>query len=236
MHAHITDPEQPEWEDMVRMGEDLAPSHPLFAAPHDAQAMHDDAVYHAPEHDHDHVPFETADSDSLPAAPPLPVHKNLGGYHFDFNLTGPRAHEDPPHDDQAEPHVGAVHARVAPADHDWSGTEDGHSNMLDAAPLADTFDAPAGPESEPVSTWNFDEPEAKDAHADAATAHEYAADAPVQEFGQFSDDPVDTKLDLARAYMDMGDAEGARAMLEEVQQEGNQMQRDAARHLLENIH
>jgi len=62
------------------------------------------------------------------------------------------------------------------------------------------------------------------------------ADAPAHDFGQFSDDPVDTKLDLARAYMDMGDIEGARAMLEEVQQDGNRMQQDAARHLLENIH
>ena len=49
----------------------------------------------------------------------------------------------------------------------------------------------------------------------------------------FSDDPVDTKLDLARAYLDMGDPEGARAMLEEVLNEGSQMQKDEARRLLE---
>jgi pilus assembly protein FimV len=34
-------------------------------------------------------------------------------------------------------------------------------------------------------------------------------------------DEVDTKLDLAEAFMEMGDAEGARSILEEVQQEGN---------------
>lgn len=49
----------------------------------------------------------------------------------------------------------------------------------------------------------------------------------------FSDDPVDTKLDLARAYLDMGDPEGARAMLEEVISEGSQMQKDEAKRLLE---
>jgi pilus assembly protein FimV len=49
----------------------------------------------------------------------------------------------------------------------------------------------------------------------------------------FSDDPVDTKLDLARAYLDMGDPEGARAMLEEVINEGSQMQKDEAKRLLE---
>ena len=32
---------------------------------------------------------------------------------------------------------------------------------------------------------------------------------------------VGTKLDLARAYMDMGDPEGARSILDEVLQEGN---------------
>lgn len=48
----------------------------------------------------------------------------------------------------------------------------------------------------------------------------------------FSDDPVDTKLDLARAYLDMGDPTGARTMLEEVLEEGSQMQKDEARRLL----
>jgi pilus assembly protein FimV len=51
----------------------------------------------------------------------------------------------------------------------------------------------------------------------------------------FSDDPVDTKLDLARAYLDMGDPEGARAMLEEVLNEGSQMQKDEAKKLLEGV-
>jgi pilus assembly protein FimV len=47
---------------------------------------------------------------------------------------------------------------------------------------------------------------------------------------------VGTKLDLARAYMDMGDPEGARAMLEEVLHEGSQMQRDVAKRLLDDLH
>ena len=48
----------------------------------------------------------------------------------------------------------------------------------------------------------------------------------------FSDDPADTKLDLARAYLDMGDRDGARAMLEEVLAEGSQTQKDEAHRLL----
>jgi FimV-like protein len=44
---------------------------------------------------------------------------------------------------------------------------------------------------------------------------------------------VGTKLDLARAYMDMGDPEGARNILEEVLQEGSQAQKQEAQRLLE---
>ncbi|CAA0087888.1 Uncharacterised protein [Zhongshania aliphaticivorans] len=46
---------------------------------------------------------------------------------------------------------------------------------------------------------------------------------------------VATKLDLARAYIDMGDGEGAREMLEEVLEEGDLQQKDDAQTLLNNI-
>src|SRR5690348_130574 len=52
---------------------------------------------------------------------------------------------------------------------------------------------------------------------------------------EFADDPVDTKLDLARAYLDMGDPVGARAMLEEVIEEGSQAQKDEAKRLLADV-
>ncbi len=43
---------------------------------------------------------------------------------------------------------------------------------------------------------------------------------------------ISTKLDLARAYMDMGDVEGARSTLEEVMAEGNDDQKKEAKELL----
>jgi FimV-like protein len=46
---------------------------------------------------------------------------------------------------------------------------------------------------------------------------------------------VGTKLDLARAYMDMGDPDGARSILEEVLGEGNSGQRAEAQRLLDSI-
>lgn len=48
-------------------------------------------------------------------------------------------------------------------------------------------------------------------------------------------DEIATKLDLARAYIDMGDEEGARGILEEVLDGGNENQQKEARSLLEGI-
>jgi pilus assembly protein FimV len=50
-----------------------------------------------------------------------------------------------------------------------------------------------------------------------------------------AEDEVGTKLDLARAYLDMGDADGARSTLEEVMEEGDQGQRKEAEDLLKQI-
>lgn len=48
-------------------------------------------------------------------------------------------------------------------------------------------------------------------------------------------DEVTTKLDLARAYVDMGDSEGARSILEEVVGEGDEGQKQQARELLDSM-
>ncbi len=48
-------------------------------------------------------------------------------------------------------------------------------------------------------------------------------------------DEVSTKLDLARAYIDMGDSEGARSILDEVLAEGNTQQKQEAQQLVTQI-
>ncbi|RLJ21878.1 hypothetical protein DJ030_03245 [bacterium endosymbiont of Escarpia laminata] len=50
-----------------------------------------------------------------------------------------------------------------------------------------------------------------------------------------AEDEVNTKLDLARAYVEMGDEEGARSILEEVATEGNDEQQEEATQLLEKM-
>jgi pilus assembly protein FimV len=48
-------------------------------------------------------------------------------------------------------------------------------------------------------------------------------------------DEVTTKLDLARAYMDMGDPEGARSILDEVMDEGNEEQKREAQDIISEL-
>jgi len=48
-------------------------------------------------------------------------------------------------------------------------------------------------------------------------------------------DEAATKLDLARAYIDMGDADGAKDILEEVSLEGNNEQKQDAQDLLKTL-
>jgi pilus assembly protein FimV len=49
------------------------------------------------------------------------------------------------------------------------------------------------------------------------------------------EEDIGTKLDLARAYIDMGDSEGASEFLEEVLEEGNEQQKAQAKKLLDRI-
>jgi pilus assembly protein FimV len=60
-------------------------------------------------------------------------------------------------------------------------------------------------------------------------------DVAVQELEPVTMSEVGTKLDLARAYMDMGDPEGARSILEEVVQEGSASQKQEASRLIESL-
>ena len=56
-----------------------------------------------------------------------------------------------------------------------------------------------------------------------------------QEMPPVEMDEVGTKLDLARAYIDMGDPDGARSILEEVASEGDEKQQEEARELLDSL-
>jgi len=61
------------------------------------------------------------------------------------------------------------------------------------------------------------------------------SDVPLPELEPATMSEVGTKLDLARAYMDMGDPEGARSILAEVLTEGSVSQKQEARRLMDTL-
>jgi pilus assembly protein FimV len=70
---------------------------------------------------------------------------------------------------------------------------------------------------------------------DSVAEHDNAPASAADEGGLPGWDETATKLDLAKAYIDMGDAEGARSILDEVMTEGNDSQKEQARSLAAQI-
>lgn len=68
-----------------------------------------------------------------------------------------------------------------------------------------------------------------------STNKQYVGEMELSELEPVTMSEVGTKLDLARAYMDMGDPDGARSILEEVLQEGSSSQKQEAQRLLDSV-
>ncbi len=87
------------------------------------------------------------------------------------------------------------------------------------------------------ATEGLDQPISLDESVDADEAEEVGAE--ILNFGSAVDadgeDDITTKLDLARAYVEMGDQDGARSILEEVLGEGNDEQKGNAEKLLSQL-
>lgn len=102
-----------------------------------------------------------------------------------------------------------------------------------AAQLEQMNDEPQPPAvPEPVADEPFDDP-----FADApVTADTLAGPSDEDDFDFLSGtDETATKLDLARAYIDMGDSEGARDILDEVLAEGDDAQQQEAREMISRL-
>lgn len=111
-----------------------------------------------------------------------------------------------------------------------AGAAAGESLELDAG--TDVDEAELEVEVEPESVPEAPAPEAPltDSSFDEAVTVDEEGD---EDFDFLADsDEVATKLDLARAYIDMGDSEGAKDILDEVLQEGSDEQKQEATELM----
>ncbi|MBX3689029.1 FimV/HubP family polar landmark protein [Dokdonella sp.] len=107
-----------------------------------------------------------------------------------------------------------AHAPEAAAPRDLAD----HGFGFDAIPPLEDIPVASHPEPEQPAMAHVSEP----------------APVPADDFFS-NEDAVGTKLDLAKAYMDMGDPDGARSMLEEVLAEGNDAQRGEAQRLIADL-
>ncbi|MHB8447672.1 MAG: FimV/HubP family polar landmark protein [Rudaea sp.] len=144
-----------------------------------------------------------------------------------------------------------THTAAEHAEHELAHADDLHAGHFDAGdfhtqemprPAEESFDfdladhaasvhsEPARAEPAPAPAYA---PPPPPIHAEPLSVTP-AAPKPVEDFFA-GEDAIGTKLDLAKAYLDMGDPEGARSMLDEVMAEGNDAQKIEARKLLAEI-
>jgi len=227
------DTDRPEWQRVKAMGEDLVPDHPWFrehtqlldgsmvgtaseateAAPSPSETVTDEGR-EAPES----VPLENPDEVTLFAedseleakgsteAPP-PAEAEAEGESGEGLRLQPLAEGD-------ESRPEAVGEKEAPS-------EVAVSSELDLQPLESVEEDGESPaEGRPD----------RSAEGSAVAEEEFDGNA----FFVFTDE-VGTKLDLARAYIEMGDKAGAKELLEEVLEVGDENQRAEAEELLRQI-
>ncbi|MHB8454855.1 MAG: FimV/HubP family polar landmark protein [Acidiferrobacterales bacterium] len=252
------------WEKVEEMGRKISPANPMFrgGAP-DPKSNPTAAASKVVAKAGTTGPFETESSilemnDTLGmSAPKTPPAAAAGGMNYDFDAPAapatPSSSEvsfdlDLAADSPADAPAAAVPAPVsaAPADSSF----DLNFSLDDSEPAAGSnmisFDTAPVSESEP--TLDFHSTDVARADEGIAFALDSASESPVLEFenvsegsaetgegGQSQWDETATKLDLAKAYIDMGDAEGARSILDEVMAEGNDSQKNQARELAAQI-
>ncbi len=246
LRAQVASEDAPEWREATLLAATILPGHALFARKDEFPL---EATYSEPEPD-----FETQPSDQLdggldfsnfedqpqPTPTPAPVTNSSSdpGFDFDFDLSEPTQAIEPVRAPAPTPVAVAAEPTTARND----GNDLSFDFDLEAAPTPEpTRPLPAvvAPADEP---FKMDLPELDFAAMEVGkTPVEMPplagpnVDDELGDLGVFGDDAVATKLDLARAYMDMGDPDGARSMLEEVIGEGNASQQDEARKLLDSL-
>lgn len=257
LRERIASEDQPEWREAGRLAATVVPFSPLFAGLSAGELPPEigfDAS--APAAEDDTRDFDLSSYDDQPAAEPAAVAEAPApvvapepatqDFDFDFDLEQPTQTIEPVKAPVAE-------APAATEDAGFSFDFEDLSPPQPVSPAAAVAAEPvAAPAEEPfkidlpdIDMGSIEVPELKPVAFEAPV--EAAVPAPVDQapsldddlglgdLGLMGDDAVATKLDLARAYMDMGDPDGARSMLEEVIAEGNEEQKGEARKLLTDL-
>ena len=215
------------WDKAEEMGRKLSPNNPMFRGgqPAARSASAATALLSTQEME--------LGQHSAPASPGL-----------DFNLdfdSKPKQDDAPAMDmafdmDMGSPEETPASQKTTGLDMDFSlaaPMEEPSSNLID-------FNSTSTPESSSgldfsMSDTDTSDDNAIDFSASGAADTELTSGASATEGALPGWDETTTKLDLAKAYIDMGDSEGARSILDEVIAEGNDSQRRQAQDLAAQI-
>ena len=212
MLERLEDNDDPVWEKIAEMGREVSPKNPLYQTGAGAASEVREEEQQASAYD---MAMDAFGTEAQEAQESAEAELDLGeGLDFDTELafdSGEIADESKPDSVEFTPPE-PVTEKPEPA--------------RAVIPEVESIE-PVSADLEPDNTLEFDL-EGLDLGGDEEL--EPPGD------GELTDlDEVSTKLDLARAYLDMGDPDGARSILGEVIEEGSDDQKNEAQEILEKI-
>lgn len=244
----LTNGTGPEWDKAAALGRGIDPQNGLYAGAGDAAAV---AAVAAPVAAAPVLDFDLGGASTQPP-PDIPLdggpkEESSGSIDFDLGATTGAPAEEPKSDFTPEGTLIMGKDETSAADASAGGLDFdlGLGDIKPAAPAETPAAAPASSDSSGGLDFdlNLDLGESKPAGGEAAAA------APAMDLSSISLDlgdapsasggsgdakwqEVATKLDLAKAYEEMGDKDGARELLNEVMKDGDAGQKEQAQQLL----
>ena len=213
LHAAVNDEGSPIWQKAAEMGRALDPSNPLYGGkPAALEEMPAAAVAGAA------AAASGAELTAFESAKPEPVAAAESPEAMAFETAGQVLNFDS--------HMDTISGNVDIPEEETAGIADTLAGLnFDISDLDIKSDTEGKPRIDLGTEVNVEEAESKLDFSGLDL--NLTEDMPDEEM-----DEVTTKLDLARAYVEMGDKEGAREILQEVIAEGNSTQQASARSML----
>lgn len=259
LRGRLADGADPRWEQVKRRGQDLCPGHPLFAEPEKselAETKFEEKEKKSPGLE-EGLEFDISPQpDRLKKASPASSEEDtllipdedetLSQPFFDLGKESstPKAHKPTAAKPEESKKPRDLDAELESLDFDFDeetgGIRTERIKEMKGAELE--YEEKSDELESELKDLNFEfdqipvqdhnvEGELKLPRLEGGTDREIGET--MEEIG--SDDYVETKLDLAVAYIDMDDKVGARSLLDEVLQEGSSEQKKRAEELLQNL-
>ena len=237
-----------EWDEVSQWGRELLPGHALFEKPAEPEAAETPAetlVINDTVDEATTTETEETPDDEILSEEEVTTQDNHIEFEFD-DFAGAESQEAEEDTDALTSEKAESVSSDSDLDDDLLAFDTDFGQREESSPVEDdsTLELDISEQAQPEETLSFDE-ELQATETDDSEFNEPEQfdlsdddDTPDLEFdiGELDDiDEAETKLDLAAAYVDMGDPEGARSILNEVLVEGNDAQKDRANEILNTL-